>query len=381
MTWLTALKNRFSKEKNARDDLLQNLRDAQREGVIDLDALMMIEGVFQVSEMRVRDIMVPRSHLIVVQEDLGVEDMLAVVANSGHSRLPVVDESLDEVVGILLAKDLTHYNDEKSRAAFELKDILRPAVFVPESKRLSVLLQDFRESRNHMAMVIDEYSGVAGLVTIEDVLEQIVGEIDDEHDAADVTNIRRSGFQRYSVRGLTPLDEFNQYFDSKLTHEKFETIAGLVTFNLGHVADRGEEVTIDRFHFKIISANSRRINNMQVSLLSDEEKDLTVAEEDFTSLDENTEVRHSTASKNEKCTGILADDFQPTHTDVGSAENAWSNFQPTHTARIVPTILLHFLHPWRSDVGSAENAWSNFQPTHKARIVPAIPLHFLHPWR
>jgi len=270
VNWFSALKNRFFKIKNERIDLLQHLRDAQRKGVINLDALMMIEGVFQVSEMRVRDIMVPRSHLVVVQEDLGVEDMLAIVANSGHSRFPVVDESLDEVVGILLAKDLTHYNDEKSRATFELKDILRPAVFVPESKRLNVLLKDFRESRNHMAMVIDEYSGVAGLVTIEDVLEQIVGEIDDEHDAADVTNVRRSGFQRYSVRGLTPLEEFNQYFDSKLKHDKFETIAGLVTFELGHLPERGEEATIDNFHFKIISANSRRINNMQVSLVSDD---------------------------------------------------------------------------------------------------------------
>jgi len=267
----SALFNKFFKEKDERTALLNNLREAQRKGVINLDALMMIEGVFQVSEMRVRDIMVPRSHLVVVQEDLGVEDMLAIVANSGHSRFPVVDESLDEVVGILLAKDLTHYNDAESRASFELKDILRPAVFVPESKRLNVLLKDFRESRNHMAMVIDEYSGVAGLVTIEDVLEQIVGEIDDEHDAADVTNIRRSGFQRYTVRGLTPLDEFNQYFDSSLTHEKFETIAGLVTFELGHLPERGEETTIGTFHFKIISANSRRINNMQVSLVSEHE--------------------------------------------------------------------------------------------------------------
>lgn len=267
----SALYNKFFKEKDERTALLNNLREAQRKGVINLDALMMIEGVFQVSEMRVRDIMVPRSHLVVVQEDLGVEDMLAIVANSGHSRFPVVDESLDEVVGILLAKDLTHYNDAESRASFELKDILRPAVFVPESKRLNVLLKDFRESRNHMAMVIDEYSGVAGLVTIEDVLEQIVGEIDDEHDAADVTNIRRSGFQRYTVRGLTPLDEFNQYFDSSLTHDKFETIAGLVTFELGHLPERGEEATIGAFHFKVISANSRRINTMQVSLVSEHE--------------------------------------------------------------------------------------------------------------
>ncbi|NOQ88370.1 MAG: CBS domain-containing protein [Gammaproteobacteria bacterium] len=273
MSWFAALKDKFFKQKENRVQLLQHLRDAQRKGIINLDALMMIEGVFQVAEMQVRDIMVPRSHLVVIQEDLGVEDMLAIVANSGHSRFPVVDESLDEVVGILLAKDLTHYNDERSREDFEIKDILRSAVFVPESKRLNVLLKDFRESRNHMAMVIDEYGGVAGVVTIEDVLEQIVGEIDDEHDAADVTNIRRSGFQRYSVRGLTPLDEFNQYFDSTLSHKKFETIAGLVTFELGHLPERGEEATIGHFHFKVISANSRRINNMQVSLLSDSEAD------------------------------------------------------------------------------------------------------------
>ena len=273
VSWIAALKDKFFKQKDDRVQLLQHLRDAQRKGIINLDALMMIEGVFQVAEMQVRDIMVPRSHLVVIQEDLGVEDMLAIVANSGHSRFPVVDESLDEVVGILLAKDLTHYNDERSREDFEIKDILRSAVFVPESKRLNVLLKDFRESRNHMAMVIDEYGGVAGVVTIEDVLEQIVGEIDDEHDAADVTNIRRSGFQRYSVRGLTPLDEFNQYFDSTLSHKKFETIAGLVTFELGHLPERGEEATIGHFHFKVISANSRRINNMQVSLLSDSEAD------------------------------------------------------------------------------------------------------------
>jgi magnesium and cobalt transporter len=269
VSWLTALKNKFFKVKDERAQLLQHLRDAQRKGIINLDALMMIEGVFQVSEMQVRDIMVPRSHLVVIQEDLGVKDMLAVVAHSGHSRFPVVEESIDDVVGILLAKDLTHYQDEQSRESFELKDILRPAVFVPESKRLNVLLKDFRESRNHMAVVIDEYSGVAGLVTIEDVLEQIVGEIDDEHDAADVTNIRRSGFERYSVRGLTPLDEFNQFFESALTSDKFETIAGLVTFELGHLPERGEEVTIGRFHFKVITANSRRINNMQVTLLSE----------------------------------------------------------------------------------------------------------------
>jgi len=300
VSWLTALKDRFFKKNDDRAQLLQHLRDAQRKGIINLDALMMIEGVFQVSEMQVRDIMVPRSHLVVIQEDLGVEDMLAIVANSGHSRFPVVDESLDQVVGILLAKDLTHYNDEKSREDFEIKDILRSAVFVPESKRLNVLLKDFRESRNHMAMVIDEYGGVAGVVTIEDVLEQIVGEIDDEHDAADVTNIRRSGFQRYSVRGLTPLDEFNQYFESKLSHEKFETIAGLVTFELGHLPERGEEVSIDHFHFKVISANSRRINNMQVSILSDNEVGVGLAENDEAGIDSRVEANTGVMPGNNK---------------------------------------------------------------------------------
>ncbi len=279
-SWLSILKSKFLKQKDDQNQLQEQLRLAQRKGIISLDALMMIEGVFQVAEMQVRDIMVQRSHLIVVQQDMGVEDMLSIVANSGHSRFPVVDESLDEVVGILLAKDLSHYNDDKSRKAFEIKDILRTAVFVPESKRLNVLLKDFRESRNHMAMVIDEYGGVAGVVTIEDVLEQIVGEIDDEHDAADITNIRRSGFQRYSVRGLTPLDEFNQHFNSKLSHAKFETIAGLVTFELGHLAERGEEATIGDFHFKVISANSRRINNLQVSLLSDNETGATTGSQD-----------------------------------------------------------------------------------------------------
>ncbi len=294
--WFAVLKEKFTGPTDERAQLMQHLRDAQRKGVINLDALMMIEGVFQVSEMQVRDIMVPRSHLVVIQENMGVEDMLSIVANSGHSRFPVVDESIDEVVGILLAKDLTHYHDEKSRKAFELKDILRPAVFVPESKRLNVLLKDFRESRNHMAMVIDEYSGVAGLVTIEDVLEQIVGEIDDEHDAADVINIRRSGLQRYSVRGLTPIDEFNQYFDSKLTHDKFETIAGLVMYELGHVPERGEEVSIGSFHFKIISANSRRVNSLQVSLLSDENSQ----EDDQLANTANARVEHASADSNIK---------------------------------------------------------------------------------
>jgi magnesium and cobalt transporter len=268
-SFITNFVQLFKPSKQDRTTLLKQLREAQRAGVIDMDALAMIEGVFQVSEMRVRDIMVPRSSMVIVQEDMGVEDMLPIVANSGHSRFPVIDESIDEIVGILLAKDLSHYSDEQSRKEFELKDILRTPVFVPESKRLNVLLKDFRASRNHMAIVVDEYSGVSGLVTIEDVLEQIVGEIDDEHDAADVTNIRRHGYRRYTVRGLTPITEFNQFFGSEFSNDKFDTIAGLVTHKLGHLPERGEEVDIDNFQFKVVSCSSRRINSLQVTLLAD----------------------------------------------------------------------------------------------------------------
>ena len=268
-SWWADFLGKFGTNKDERAYLLEQLQQAQARGVINMEALSMIEGVFQVSEMRVRDIMVPRAHVVVLQEDMTVEDMLPTIANSGHSRFPVVDESLDEIVGILLAKDLSRYSDEKSRSDFDLKDILRPAVFVPESKRLNVLLKDFRTSRNHMAIVIDEYSGVSGLVTIEDVLEQIVGEIDDEHDAADVTNIRRHGFHRYSIRGLTPISEFNAFFDTDLSNDQFDTIAGIVTHEIGHLPERGEEVTIGQYLFNVISANSRRINNLQVTLLPD----------------------------------------------------------------------------------------------------------------
>ena len=267
-SWFAGLIKQFSTDKDDRALLLEKLQDAHKQGVINAEALTMIEGVFQVSEMRVRDIMVPRAHMVTLHDDMSVEDMLPLISSSGHSRFPVIDESLDEIVGILLAKDLSHYSNEKRRNKFELKDILRPAVFVPESKRLNVLLKDFRSSRNHMAIVIDEYGGVAGLVTIEDVLEQIVGEIDDEHDDADAANIRRHGYHRYSVSGLTPISDFNEFFESDLNVDQFDTIAGFVTHEMGHLPERGEEVMVGHFQFKVISANSRRINNLQVTVLS-----------------------------------------------------------------------------------------------------------------
>ena len=198
--------------------------------------------------------------------------MLPVVNESGHSRFPVIGENRDEIEGVLLAKDLLRYVDDESRSTFDIKDVLRKAVFVPESKRLNVLLKEFRASRNHMAMVVDEYGGVAGLVTIEDVLEQIVGEIDDEHDIEDVGNIRRMGVNRYSVKALTPIEEFNSFFESAFSEEDSDTLAGMLMKSLGHMPKRGEVVTIDHYLFKIMSADSRRIKHVQLTLLPSIEK-------------------------------------------------------------------------------------------------------------
>ena len=267
LTFFQKLSRVFLNHPESRDELLSVLKKSQKSNLFDLEALTMIEGVLQVDEIQVRDIMVPRSHMVVLKEENSYEEMLPVVIDSGHSRFPVIGDGRDEIVGILLAKDLLRYCNEESRKDFEIKDVLRSPAFVPESKRLNVLLKEFRSSRNHMAMVIDEYGGVAGLVTIEDVLEQIVGDIDDEHDIEDIGNIRRLGVSRYSVKALTPIDEFNDYFKSDFSDEDFDTLAGLVMSHLGHLPKRGESVVIGRFLFKVMSADSRRIKHLQVLLL------------------------------------------------------------------------------------------------------------------
>ncbi|VAW58029.1 Magnesium and cobalt efflux protein CorC [hydrothermal vent metagenome] len=256
-----------------RKELVEILQASQKRELLDIDALSMIEGVLQVSEIRVRDIMIPRSHMVVLEEETLYEDMLPVVNNSGHSRFPVIGENRDEIVGVLLAKDLLRYVDVESRKEFDIKDVLRQAVFVPESKRLNVLLKEFRASRNHMAIVVDEYSGVAGLVTIEDVLEQIVGEIDDEHDVEDVGNIRRMGVSRYSIKALTPIEEINEFFHSNFNEEESDTLAGMLMKYQGHMPQRGEMITVDQYQFKIMSADSRRIKHVQLVVLAEPVKE------------------------------------------------------------------------------------------------------------
>ena len=215
--------------------------------------------------MQVRDIMIPRAQMVTVSRDDSIDDILPVIIESGHSRFPVVGENRDEVVGILLAKDLLRYRFDDSER-FDLRELIRPAVFVPESKRLNVLLKEFRASRNHIAIVVDEYGGVAGMVTIEDVLEQIVGEIADEHDIEEGTFILRRSDTNYIIKALTPIEDFNEYFGTRFSDEEFDTIGGLITHAFGHLPKRGETVQLDHLLFKVVRADNRRVHMLELTV-------------------------------------------------------------------------------------------------------------------
>lgn len=270
-TWLDRISRVLSSEPQNREELVRLLRDAERRNLIDVEALGMIEGALQVGEMQVRDIMIPRAQMVVVQEDVPPEEFVAEVIESGHSRFPVIGDSRDEVRGILLAKDLLAYfakDTSETRDSFDMDDAMRPAVFIPESKRLNVLLKEFRQSRNHMAIVVDEYGGVAGLVTIEDVLEQIVGEIDDEHDTEVGQDIRRLGKGEFVVKARTPIEDYNEYFNTSFSDQEFDTIGGLVIKSLGHLPKRGESGEIGGMHFRVLRADKRRVHLLRVTALS-----------------------------------------------------------------------------------------------------------------
>lgn len=253
-------------EPRDRGELLEILRDACERKLFDGDALQMIEGVFQVAEMQVRDIVVPRSQMVVVERDEPLDEILPVIIESGHSRFPVIGEDRDDVVGVLLAKDLLRFSTPEEAQSFNLEEFLRPAVITPESKRLNVILKEFRINKNHMAIVVDEYGGVAGLVTIEDVLEQIVGDIDDEHDTDEDVNIRKHGDGRFSVRALTEIEEFNEVIGADFSDDEYDTIGGLVMNQVGHMPKPGEEVHVGQYHFRVLAADSRRIHLLQVTL-------------------------------------------------------------------------------------------------------------------
>jgi len=263
--WLKKITQSLSGEPQDRTELIQLLREASERGLVDGDALTMLEGVLEVADLQVRDIMVPRAQMIFVRRDDSPDTILPAVIESGHSRFPVMDDDRDNIVGILLAKDLLRLCVAEEDERFDIREFMRPAVFVPESKRLNVLLKEFRHNRNHMALVVDEYGGVSGLVTIEDVIEQIIGEIDDEFDVEDDQNIRKEGERTFAVRGVTRLDEFNEYFGAQLAAEEFDTVAGLVMKQLGRLPRRGEAVTVDGFEFRVVRGDRRRIDTLRVT--------------------------------------------------------------------------------------------------------------------
>jgi len=261
--WWQRLARRLAHSPSTREDLISLLDEAHADQWLEADAAEMLRGVLETSELQVRDIMVPRSQMVVVERDWTPEQVMAAVIEAGHSRYPVIGDSRDEIVGFLLAKDLLKL---VTHAPVELSAIIRPAVFVPESKRLNILLKDFRKGRNHMAIVVDEYGGVSGLVTIEDVLETIVGDIDDEYDESEAAHILKQDERHFLVMGLTPITEFNEYFGAEFSDEEFDTIGGLAMHAFGHMPRRGESIAIEQFQFNVQRADSRRILQLQLTL-------------------------------------------------------------------------------------------------------------------
>lgn len=252
-----------------RADLMELLQEASQNKLMDADALTMFQGIIGTAETQARDVMVPRAQMVVIEQLWNLDQILRVVVESGHSRFPVIGSSKDEILGVLLAKDLLKFSASVQGfdpGTFDMQRLLRQVTFVPESKRLNMLLKDFKRGRNHMAIVVDEYGGVAGLLTIEDVLEQIVGEIDDEFDEAESARILKQDERRYLVNALATIEEFNQYFGTQFSLEEFDTVGGLVTHRFGHMPKRGDSVNIDRFTFSVQRADSRRVYQFMVTL-------------------------------------------------------------------------------------------------------------------
>jgi len=264
-SWLERIRNNFSSEPQSREELLEIIKEAADKKLLDSEALTIIQGALDVADQQVREVLVPRPQMVVLNIDDKPKDLLPKVIESGHSRFPVIGESVDDIKGILLAKDLLPLIlggiDD-----FELASVIRPATVIPESKRLNVLLREFRENRYHMAMVIDEYGGIAGLVTIEDLLEEIVGEIEDETDEEEEeASIRQVSDTDFIVKALTPIEEFNQEFKSKFSEDDFDTIGGIVMQAFGHLPSRNEEVEIKGFHFRILYSDSRKIHLLRLT--------------------------------------------------------------------------------------------------------------------
>jgi len=263
-TWLDKLAQAFNQEPKTRQELFALLREANRNNLLDDDALGIVEGAMEIDELKVRDIMIPRSQMICIQADQTPEEFLPAIIDAAHSRYPVIGENTDEVLGILLAKDLLPLILQRPDT-FNLRQLLRPCTFVPESKRRNVLLKEFRANHNHMAIVIDEYGGVDGLVTIEDVLEQIVGDIEDEHDIDDDNFIRQLPTGDFVVKALTPVEDFNAFFKSGFSEDDYDTIGGVVMSAFGHLPKRNETIELEQWRFRVVNSDSRRLHLLRVS--------------------------------------------------------------------------------------------------------------------
>ncbi len=262
-SWLDRLTHFISGEPQTKSDLEGVLSLAEEHEIIDQDARKIMEGALMVSDMQVRDIMIPRAQMVVIDSDHALPDVLSQIVAAGHSRYPVIGDGIDDVIGILLAKDLLPLIRHEGEAP-PIRELMRPFIAVPESKRLNVLLREFRQNRNHMAIVIDEYGGIAGLITIEDVLEEIVGEIEDETDIEEEQPISKSGDNEYVVEALTPIEDFNEYFGTLFSDEEFDTIGGLVINAFGQLPSANQSIRLDQFEFTVIDADERRLNTLAV---------------------------------------------------------------------------------------------------------------------
>lgn len=266
MSWARRLSKLFA-EPQDQEQLIELIRSASERHILDSEALSIVEGALNVSQMQARDIMIPRSQVVMVSRDSEPAEILKLIAEATHSRFPVIDDDRDDVIGILLAKDLLAAVTRAGEFDFDLRELLRPAVFIPESKRLNVLLREFRARRNHMAIVVDEYGGVAGMVTIENVLEQIVGEIEDEHDIDDDAPILQRNDTTYAIKALASVEDFNEHFDADWSDEDFDTVGGYVVNQFGHLPERGEKITIRRFQFTVVRADNRRVHLLEMTIL------------------------------------------------------------------------------------------------------------------
>jgi magnesium and cobalt transporter len=262
-SWWDRLGHLFSGELRSRDELIDELRAAQTNGLLTSETLAMVEGALKVTELDVDDVMIPRVQMVMIPADAPLKDVIATVVESGHSRFPVHGEDKDDILGILLAKDLLkHLGDGET---FDIRKLLRPAVLIPESMRLNVLLAEFRLSHNHMAIVVDEYGGVAGLITIEDVLEEIVGEIDDEHDDEEPpVMVQPLPEGIFLVSALTPIEDFNEAVGTGFSDEEFDTIGGMITAEFGHLPENGEETELDGLLFHVTESDDRRVHQFRV---------------------------------------------------------------------------------------------------------------------